>query len=149
MSGDRDRLLAAIELSRACPRTLTAYAVGAIVVGPDGAELARGYSRESDPLDHAEEAALAKLPGVDLRRATMYTSLEPCTARRSRPRTCTGMILAAGVGRVVFALREPPLFADCHGARTLRAAGVDVVELNDLGYLVRQVNAHLFERSRW
>jgi diaminohydroxyphosphoribosylaminopyrimidine deaminase/5-amino-6-(5-phosphoribosylamino)uracil reductase len=146
---DRDWLLAAIGLSRACPRTLTAYAVGAIVVGPGGTELARGYSRESDPLDHAEEAALAKLPGIDLRRATMYTSLEPCTARRSRPRTCTGMILAAGVGRVVFALREPPLFADCHGARTLRAAGVDVVELGDLGHVVREVNAHLFERSRW
>jgi diaminohydroxyphosphoribosylaminopyrimidine deaminase/5-amino-6-(5-phosphoribosylamino)uracil reductase len=146
---DREWLLASIELSRKCPRTLTAYAVGAIVVGPDGAELARGYSRESDPLDHAEEAALAKLPGVDLRRATMYTSLEPCTARRSRPRTCTGMILAAGVGRVVFALREPPLFADCHGARTLRAAGVEVVELSHLGHLVREVNAHLFERSRW
>jgi diaminohydroxyphosphoribosylaminopyrimidine deaminase/5-amino-6-(5-phosphoribosylamino)uracil reductase len=141
---DRSWLLAAIELSRTCPVSSTAYAVGAIIVDPYGRELARGYSRETDPADHAEESALAKLPpGVDLHRATIYTSLEPCTARRSRARTCTELILAAGLGRVVFALREPPTLADCDGAETLHAAGIEVVELADLADLVRQVNAHL------
>jgi pyrimidine deaminase RibD-like protein len=146
MTGPPDRawLLAAVELSRKCPVSATAYAVGAIIVDPYAGELARGYSRETDPADHAEESALAKLPsGVDLNRATIYTSLEPCTVRRSRARTCTELILAAGLRRVVFALREPPTFADCDGAEKLQAAGVEVVELTDLAGLVREVNAHL------
>jgi diaminohydroxyphosphoribosylaminopyrimidine deaminase / 5-amino-6-(5-phosphoribosylamino)uracil reductase len=146
MTADRRWLLAAIELSRSCPVTTTAYAVGAIVVGADGAELSRGYSREADPADHAEESALGKalLTGLDLRRATIYTSLEPCTVRRSRARSCTELILAAGIRRVVFAMREPPRFADCRGAETLQEAGVEVVELTELAELVRRVNAHLF-----
>jgi diaminohydroxyphosphoribosylaminopyrimidine deaminase / 5-amino-6-(5-phosphoribosylamino)uracil reductase len=146
-SGDRDWLLAAIELSRSCPVSTSAYAVGAILVDASGAELARGYSREVLPTDHAEESALAKatVAGADLTRATLYTSLEPCTARRSRSRTCTDLILAAGVPRVVLAMLEPPTFADCRGAETLRAAGVEVVEFTELAVLVRAVNAHLFE----
>jgi diaminohydroxyphosphoribosylaminopyrimidine deaminase / 5-amino-6-(5-phosphoribosylamino)uracil reductase len=140
---DRRRLSAAIELSRLSPPKQTSYAVGAIVVGHDGTELATGYTGEIDPHDHAEEAALAKLSGVDLRRATVYSSLEPCTRRRSRPGTCTGLILAAGIRRVVLALREPLLFADCHGVEDLRAAGVEVIEIGDLGPLVREINAHV------
>ena len=54
-------------------------------------------------------------------------------ARRSRRQTCTELILAAGIARVVFALREPPLFADCDGAELLARAGVEVVELPDAG----------------
>ncbi|TMM32764.1 MAG: dCMP deaminase [Actinobacteria bacterium] len=151
MSGaDRRWLLAAIELSRSCPVATTAYAVGAIVVGADGGELSRGYSREADPADHAEESALGKpaLTGVDLRRATIYTSLEPCSTRRSRARSCTELILTAGIRRVVFAMREPPTFADCRGAETLQEAGVEVVELAELAGLVQRVNAHVFGSGR-
>lgn len=146
---DRGWLEAAIELSRSCPVSMTAYAVGAIIVDADGVELARGYSREVLATDHAEESVLAKaaVAGADLSRATLYTSLEPCTSRRSRSRTCTDLILAAGVPRVVFAMREPPTFADCQGAETLRAAGVTVVELADLATRVRSVNAHLFDKA--
>jgi diaminohydroxyphosphoribosylaminopyrimidine deaminase / 5-amino-6-(5-phosphoribosylamino)uracil reductase len=146
---DRDWLAEAIALSRLCPPSTTAYAVGAVVVDPEGGELARGYSRETDPYDHAEESALAKLSGslVDLTGATLYSSLEPCTARRSRTRTCTELIIAAGLRRVVFALREPPVLAECHGVELLEAAGVEVVEIDDLGDLVRAVNRELIERK--
>lgn len=140
---DRRWLTSAIELSRLAAPTRTNYAVGAIVVGHTGGTLATGFTGEIDPRDHAEEAALAKLAGADLSRSTVYSSLEPCTARRSRPGTCTELILAAGVGRVVFALREPPHFVVCHGAATLRAAGVQVEEIAELAGLVRAVNAHL------
>ena len=106
---DRRWLTVAIELSRLAPPTPTNYAVGAVVVDQDGAVLATGFTGEIGPRDHAEEAALGKLadrPGLDLSRATVYSSLEPCTARKSRPGTCTDLILAAGVRRVVIALRE-------------------------------------------
>jgi pyrimidine deaminase RibD-like protein len=142
---DRPWLLAAIDLSRRCPPTLRAYAVGAIVVGADGRELARGYSRETDSRIHAEEAALAKL-GLDhpgLSGATMYSSLEPCSIRRSGPLTCTRLILSAGIRRVVLALREPPVFVDCEGSELLAAAGVEVVEIADLAGQVRAINANI------
>ena len=143
-AADRHWMHAAITVSRHAPRVDARYAVGAIVVGPGGAILATGYTGETDPREHAEEAALAKIaPGTDLSRATIYTTMEPCTARRSRPASCTRLVLAAGIGRVVLALREPPVFADCDGVGALRLAGVDVTELPDLAQHVREVNAHV------
>jgi 5-amino-6-(5-phosphoribosylamino)uracil reductase len=142
---DKHWLRRAVELSRNCPPSSTAFAVGAIVVDADGDELARGYSRESGGTEHAEESALAKLDPDDprLRGATVYSSLEPCGRRASRPRTCTELILAAGIPRVVFALREPPTFVDGQGAEQLTAAGVEVVELPGLAGAAREVNRAL------
>jgi riboflavin-specific deaminase-like protein len=138
-------LRATIELSTRCPPSSTAFAVGAIIVDERGNELARGYSREAGGTEHAEEAALAKLDPADprLHGATVYSSLEPCGRRASRPRTCTELLLAAGVPRVVFALREPPTFVDGRGAERLAGAGVEVVEVPELSDAVREVNRDL------
>jgi pyrimidine deaminase RibD-like protein len=145
MPDDERWLRQAIDLSRSCPPSTSAFSVGAIVVEEGGTILATGYSRQRDPVDHAEEAALRDLADGDprLATATIYSSLEPCSTRASRPRPCAELILAAGIGRVVFAWREPELFVDCHGAENLRAAGVEVVEMPELAPLVRDVNAHL------
>lgn len=140
---DERWLREAVEHSRLCPPSRTAFSVGAIVVSAAGEELARGYSREGDPLNHAEEAALAKLSG-DLSGATIYSSLEPCSTRKSRERSCADLIEAAGLRRVVFAWREPSLFVTGEGAERLTAAGISVVELPALAPNVREVNAHLF-----
>src|SRR2546430_10850930 len=94
-SDDEYWLRVAVEESRKCPPADGAFSVGAVVVR-DGVELARGYSRETDPAVHAEEAALARLAGTDLAGATVYSSLEPCGERGSRPRTCTQLIIASG-----------------------------------------------------
>ncbi|MDQ0379901.1 dihydrofolate reductase family protein [Amycolatopsis thermophila] len=140
---DHARLREAIALAERCPPSTT-FRVGAIVVSADDEVLATGYSGETDPHDHAEEVAIAKLrPGDPLDGATIYTSLEPCSARASRPVSCTQHILDAGIPRVVFAWREPNLFVDCVGAETLRAAGREVRELPELAELVKQTNAHL------
>lgn len=140
MPTDAELLAEAVELSLRCPLSTTAYAVGAVVLA--GPVRSVGWSRQTDPADHAEEVAL--LAAGDVAGGTLYTSLEPCSTRRSRPRACTELILAAGIARVVFALREPPLFADCRGAELLAAAGVEVVELPDLAPAVLEINAHLF-----
>ncbi|MGH8896714.1 MAG: dihydrofolate reductase family protein [Egibacteraceae bacterium] len=142
---DRRWLQAAIDLSRQCAPSTTAFSVGAVIVDTEGAEMARGYSRETEPRVHAEESALRKIAPDDprLRRATIYSALEPCSMRRSRPLACTDLILSAGIQRVVFAWREPSVFVDCQGAEKLRAAGVSVVEIDDLAEQVREVNAHL------
>jgi diaminohydroxyphosphoribosylaminopyrimidine deaminase / 5-amino-6-(5-phosphoribosylamino)uracil reductase len=140
---DHAWLRQAIALSRWSPPSPAAFAVGAILVGGDGSVLATGYSREGSPYDHAEEVALAKLGPADprLARATLYSSLEPCRFRASRPRPCAELIIEAGLRRVVIAWLEPPLFAAGGGAALLREAGVTVVEVPDLAAEARAVNA--------
>jgi diaminohydroxyphosphoribosylaminopyrimidine deaminase/5-amino-6-(5-phosphoribosylamino)uracil reductase len=142
---DRFWLRRAIDFSRSCPPSATAFSVGAIIVTPNGEVLATGYSRETDPHDHAEEIALTKIAANDprLREATIYTSLEPCSKRASRPRTCTELILTAGIPRVVLAWREPSIFVDCEGVELLTAANVEVVELPDLAEAAKEINSHL------
>ncbi|GAA2258960.1 MULTISPECIES: deaminase [Kitasatospora] len=138
----------AVELSRLCPPSRTAFSVGAVIVGADGEVLSEGYSRELDSHNHAEEAALSKLPAGDprLRTATIYSSLEPCGQRASRPRTCAQLIIAAGVPRVVVAWREPDLFVTaCQGTALLTSAGVAVEELPELAEAARAANAHLID----
>ncbi|MGI5163549.1 deaminase [Spirillospora sp. CA-253888] len=142
-AGDRAWLELACDLAALCPPSATAFSVGAVVVDGDGRELARGHSREGDPHDHAEEAALAKIKGLDLGGATVYSSLEPCGRRKSRSHTCAALILAAGVRRVVFAWTEPSLFVEGTGAELLRAHGVEVVQLPELADRARLPNAHL------
>jgi pyrimidine deaminase RibD-like protein len=144
-AADRRWLEVAVELSRRCPPSATAYSVGAVVVDATGAAIASGYSRENDPRDHAEEAALAKIPPGDARlaSATVYSSLEPCSARASRQRSCAELIVAAGIARVVFAWREPSVFVEGRGAEMLADAGVTVIEIPDLAGAVQRINAHL------
>ncbi|WP_322749065.1 MULTISPECIES: deaminase [unclassified Frankia] len=136
----------AIELAHRCPPATGAYSVGAVIVEENGEEISCGFSREVDDAVHAEESALAKISPADSRlaTATIYSTLEPCSQRTSRPRTCTQLILAAKIPRVVIAWREPSLFvADCQGHELLTAAGVTVVEMPAFGELARAVNAHL------
>ncbi|MGR6971345.1 dihydrofolate reductase family protein [Streptomyces cynarae] len=146
-AADRRWLEVACELAAHCPPSETAFSVGAVVVAADGTELARGHSREGgDPVVHAEEAALAKLDPADprLASATVYSSLEPCSRRASRPAPCARLIIEAGVRRVVTAWREPDTFvASADGNAVLAAAGVDVVLLPEYEDRAKAPNAHL------
>jgi len=146
----------AIELSWLSPPSDTAFSVGAVLV-LGGRAIATGFSRERDPHDHAEEVALAKAAenagntgnggnagiGGGLAEATMYSSLEPCRRRLSRPRSCSELIAAAGIRRVVLAWLEPPLFVPGGGARWLREQGVTVVEVPERAEAARLANSHL------
>jgi diaminohydroxyphosphoribosylaminopyrimidine deaminase/5-amino-6-(5-phosphoribosylamino)uracil reductase len=138
----------AIELAGLCPPKDSAYSVGAVIVDRDNREIARGYSRETDDFVHAEESALAKATGTDdeprLVGATMYSTLEPCSERKSRPLTCTQLILETGIQRVVIAWREPTHFvSDCQGYELLTDAGIEVSEMPELADIAMRPNAHL------
>jgi diaminohydroxyphosphoribosylaminopyrimidine deaminase / 5-amino-6-(5-phosphoribosylamino)uracil reductase len=133
----------AIEESRRCPPSPSAFSVGAVLVSGAGEVIATGHSRELGPKDHAEEVALARAGDSPLAGATLYSSLEPCLARASRPRSCAELIVAAGIPRVVIAWLEPPVFTAGGGAAELRRAGVRVDEIPWLAELARSVNAHL------
>ncbi|WP_406476062.1 dihydrofolate reductase family protein [Streptomyces sp. NBC_01615] len=146
-AADRHWLGLACELAELCPPSETAFSVGAVVVAADGTELARGHSREGDDsVVHAEEAALAKIDPADPRlgSATVYSSLEPCARRASRPAPCARLILDAGVRRVVTAWREPDTFiAGADGNALLAAEGADVVVLPEYEQRATAPNRHL------
>ncbi|MET8165094.1 dihydrofolate reductase family protein [Streptomyces sp. NPDC005329] len=146
-AADRHWLALACALAADCPPSETAFSVGAVIVAADGTELVRGHSREAgDPVVHAEEAALAKLDPADPRlpTATVYSSLEPCAHRSSRPAPCARLILDVGVRRVVTAWREPDTFVkEADGTGLLAAQGVDVLVLPEYEERAKEPNRHL------
>ena len=135
----------AINESKKCVPDAGSYCVGAVIVTADGHRFA-GYTHETSPTHHAEQEALKKAveAGADLRGATMYASMEPCTKRKSEPKSCTRLILEHGFRKVVFACYEPTKFVRCEGACTLRAAGLEVRVYPDLEQEVLQINGHHF-----
>lgn len=143
--GDEQLLREAIAVSRSAPPSQEAFSVGSVIAAHDGTVLTTGYSRERGPHSHAEQVALEKAAELqlDLRDATLFTSLEPCSVRSSGLQDCAARILEAGIRRVVFAMHEPPVFVEGHGAEVLASAGVEVVELGTDAAQVAQINAHL------
>ncbi len=93
--------------------------VGAVVVR-DGAVLGEGFHEEFGG-PHAEVNALTRA-GAAARDATLVVNLEPCSHSGKTP-PCTEAILAAGVRRVVAAIRDPDPQAG-GGLDILRQQGV-------------------------
>ena len=102
-------------------RTAPNPMVGAVVVR-DGVVAGEGYHREFGG-SHAEVHAL-RAAGERARGATVYVSLEPCN-HHGNTGPCSEALLAAGVARVVCAMRDPNPAAG-GGVDRLRAAGVEV-----------------------
>lgn len=144
---DYELMNRAIELSQRCQKVSTHYCVGAVIVTVDG-RVFEGYTGETGEHDHAEEAAVLKADraGAELRGATIYSSMEPCSKRSSKPRSCSEIIIERGMSRVVFALSEPTHFvSNCQGESMLRRAGIEVVRMPELADRVEEVNAYLDE----
>jgi diaminohydroxyphosphoribosylaminopyrimidine deaminase / 5-amino-6-(5-phosphoribosylamino)uracil reductase len=96
--------------------------VGAALV-KNGRIVGEGF-HAYDRRDHAEIVALKKA-GKKSRGATLYVTLEPCcTTGRTGP--CTKAIVAAGVKRVVAAMRDPNPAVSGKGFAALQRAGVAV-----------------------
>ena len=95
--------------------------VGAVVVRDD-IVVGEGYHARYGEA-HAEVNAL-RAAGERARGSTLYVSLEPCAHVGKTP-PCTGAIVAAGVSRVVAAVRDPSPIAR-GGVETLDTAGVQV-----------------------
>jgi diaminohydroxyphosphoribosylaminopyrimidine deaminase/5-amino-6-(5-phosphoribosylamino)uracil reductase len=108
--------------------------VGCVIV-KDGAIVGEGATAASGR-PHAEEQALARA-GDAARGADVYVTVEPCAHRSTGATACADLLIAAGVGRVVIAARDPHPYASGVGVERLRAAGVTV----DIGLLETEARA--------
>ena len=97
-------------------------AVGALVV-KDGVIVARGWTKPGGR-PHAETEALREA-GAQAHGATLYVTLEPCSHHGQTP-PCTDAIIAAGAGRVVYAVDDPDPRTFGRGAQILADAGIEV-----------------------
>ncbi|WP_137177701.1 bifunctional diaminohydroxyphosphoribosylaminopyrimidine deaminase/5-amino-6-(5-phosphoribosylamino)uracil reductase RibD [Roseomonas sp. AR75] len=98
--------------------------VGCVIVR-DGQVVGRGWTQPGGR-PHAETEALRRA-GHLARGATAYVTLEPCSHHGRTPPCCDALI-AAGIARVVCALRDPDHRVDGRGFVRLREAGIAVEE---------------------
>jgi len=112
--------------------------VGCVLVAADRTEV-EGATQPPGG-DHAEAQALgnARADGVDLRGATAYVTLEPCSHHGRTP-PCADALIEAGVARVVVGVADPDPRVAGRGIERLRAAGVEVV----VGVLAHEVQSQL------
>ena len=125
MNADDQRWMgAALALAeRGVGRTAPNPAVGCVIVRDD-IVVGRGWTQPGGR-PHGEAMALAQA-GPLARRATVYTSLEPCAHVSHRGPSCTDSLIAAGVSRVVAAVIDPDSRTAGHGMARLAAAGIQV-----------------------
>ncbi|MGB8852023.1 MAG: bifunctional diaminohydroxyphosphoribosylaminopyrimidine deaminase/5-amino-6-(5-phosphoribosylamino)uracil reductase RibD [Pirellulales bacterium] len=96
--------------------------VGAVVTAGERIIAEGWHPRFGGP--HAEVVAL-DAAGAGARGATLYVTLEPCCHHGKTP-PCTEAVIAAGIGRVVIAVRDPFPTVNGGGIAALRAAGLAV-----------------------
>ncbi|KAF1053099.1 MAG: Riboflavin biosynthesis protein RibD [Burkholderia gladioli] len=99
--------------------------VGCVIV-KDGAVIGEGHTQPTGQ-DHAEVQAMkgARSRGHDLRGATVYVTLEPCSHFDRTPPCALGLINAR-VGKVIAAMEDPNPLVSGKGLGMLRDAGIDV-----------------------
>ncbi|GAA4354189.1 bifunctional diaminohydroxyphosphoribosylaminopyrimidine deaminase/5-amino-6-(5-phosphoribosylamino)uracil reductase RibD [Angustibacter luteus] len=119
----------ALLLARRGPSSDPNPRVGCVVLDDAGEVVGEGW-HEGAGSPHAEVAALARA-GTAAHGGTAVVTLEPC-GHTGRTGPCTAALITAGVARVVFA--RPDANPDAAGgAQRLRAAGIHVSQIEDLG----------------
>src|SRR6266403_1589670 len=98
-------------------------AVGAVVVDSSGKKAGEG-THTYDGIKHAEVIALEQA-GKRARGGTLYINLEPCSHQGRTP-PCADAVIAAGIHRVVCAMKDPNPKVSGEGFAKLRAAGIRV-----------------------
>lgn len=133
----------ALTLSNPNPR------VGCVLVGADGGLIASGHTQRAGG-PHAEVMALryAQDRGLQVKGATAYVTLEPCSHHGRTPPCCDALI-AAGIARVVVSTLDPNPLVAGRGVERLRAAGITVEVLpsdSEASRASRELNVGFFSR---
>ncbi len=98
--------------------------VGAVVV-KNGKIIAEGYHKRFGA-PHAEVEALNSVPDEELKGATIYVNLEPCSHHGKTP-PCADLIIEKGLAKVVAGVLDPNPEVSGKGVEKLRKAGIEVV----------------------
>src|SRR5205809_534436 len=99
--------------------------VGCVLALADGTVVEGRTAPPGGPHAEADALARARAAGRDVAGATAYVTLEPCSHHGRTP-PCADALVAAGVARVVIALRDPNPLVSGRGAARLEAAGIAV-----------------------
>lgn len=137
---------AAFDLAAKCSKSAGAFSVGSIIADFNRIILSTGYSRELGENWHAEEVAIhrAKENAVDLGNCILYSTLEPCGKRISRPVCCARLIVAAGIPVVMYAVPEPDRFVkEPTGISLLEKGQVSVHRLSGFDNRFLDDNRHV------
>jgi pyrimidine deaminase RibD-like protein len=107
---DADRIfsmMAIDEARKSVPEDTRPHPRVGVVVVKDGKVISKAHRGEK-PKCHAEYIALeAKLPDELVAGATVYTTLEPCTARKHPKIPCARRLIERKVARVVIGMLDP------------------------------------------
>lgn len=106
-------------------RTSPNPAVGAVVVR-DGVIVACGATQPPGQA-HAERQALIQA-GTRAHGADLYVTLEPCTFHGRTP-PCTDAIIAAGIARVFYVMRDPDPRMGNGAAHILAQHGIECIQI--------------------
>lgn len=120
--------------------------VGCVIV-KDGRVIGEGFTQPPGG-NHAEIEALAAAAakGCDVRGATVYVTLEPCSHFGRTP-PCADALVRAGVTKVVAAMTDPNPLVAGQGMARLQAAGIEI-ESGILTAQARELNIGFFKRMQ-
>lgn len=141
-------MLRALELAAQGIGTTTPNpSVGCVIVDAQGQLLGEGHTQPAGQ-DHAEKQALkqAAQKGFDVRGATAYVTLEPCSHFGRTP-PCADALIAAGIARVITALEDPNPLVAGNGLRRLQAAGIEVAS-GLMAAAAHEINIGFMSRMR-
>jgi diaminohydroxyphosphoribosylaminopyrimidine deaminase/5-amino-6-(5-phosphoribosylamino)uracil reductase len=118
--------------------------IGCVIVR-GGAVIGAGHTQPAGQA-HAEIQALrdAEARGNDVRGATAYVTLEPCSHHGRTP-PCSDALVRAGLGRVVAAMADPNPLVAGRGLAQLEAAGI-AVSSGVLADAAHELNIGFFAR---
>ena len=119
--------------------------VGCILTSPFGQVLGQGHTQQAGG-PHAEIMALrdAAAHGHDVRGATAYVTLEPCS-HHGRTGPCCEALVSAGIAKVVASIADPNPLVSGQGFARLQAAGIEV-EVGPGAAESRELNLGFFSR---